>query len=180
MNKTCPTCGKQLSRGARAYCGKHAPRSSQPLADRLWAKVMKTSDADDECWPWTGARIKKGYGNVFLGTVNGKKKFGTSSRVVWEVTFGPIPDGFDVCHSCDNPPCCRPKHLFLGTRAENLADMIRKKRDVDRWNAKLTPENVLAIRSALSSETQSSIARRFGVSYGIVHRLAQGSYKRVA
>lgn len=50
-------------------------------------------------------------------------------RIAWELANGPIPDGLSVCHSCDNPPCCNVEHLFLGTHADNMADMIAKKRD---------------------------------------------------
>lgn len=73
------------------------------------------------CWEWSGLRSARGYG-----------RFGHDSRrahrIAWELTFGPVPDGLLVCHTCDNPPCIRPEHLFLGTDADNARDMVAKGR----------------------------------------------------
>lgn len=74
-----------------------------------------------ECWIWTGARMRYGYFQY------GKKLIG-AHRVAWELRNGPIPDGLYVLHRCDNPPCVRPDHLFLGTAADNTADMVAKGR----------------------------------------------------
>ena len=93
--------------------------------DRLWAKVQRAGP--DECWPWTGAVDSDGYGRIGLG--------GTARlvhRVVYELEVGPIPDGMEVRHTCDNPPCCNPAHLLPGTHAENMADMVERGRHVPR------------------------------------------------
>lgn len=83
----------------------------------FWAKVDRRGP--DECWEWTTGRERYGYGHSVLGT---------ASRVAWELTNGPIPDGQRVLHSCDNPPCCNPRHLFLGTQLDNVRDMMAKGR----------------------------------------------------
>jgi hypothetical protein len=85
----------------------------------FWAKV----DKSDECWIWTGGRSPKGYGIFWW---HGKAV--RAHRFVWELANRPIPKGFIVCHSCDNPPCCRPEHLFLSTITDNQADKVSKDR----------------------------------------------------
>ena len=88
------------------------------LADRLWNRVRKGSS----CWTWTGA-TQHGYG--YIGE-NGKIL--RTHRVSWTLHHGPIPDGLCVLHHCDNPPCVRPSHLFLGTHTDNMKDMVSKGR----------------------------------------------------
>lgn len=88
-------------------------------AESFWARVDKSA----ECWEWTGARYSQGYGAFcYLG-----RQWHTN-RLAWLFTNGPIPDGLQVCHTCDNPSCCRPDHLFLGTQTENLQDASSKGR----------------------------------------------------
>lgn len=91
------------------------------LAERLWARVERRGPG--ECWEWTAHRLPKGYGVFGPGVV--------AHRVAWEVAHGPIPDGLHVLHTCDNPPCCNPGHLRLGTPQDNVDDMMRKGRS--RW-----------------------------------------------
>lgn len=87
--------------------------------ERFWQRVAHSS----ECWLWTGPKVGRGYGKTHW---NGKTA--RAHRVAWEITYGPIADGMCVLHKCDNPACCRPDHLFLGTYADNNRDMKKKGR----------------------------------------------------
>lgn len=133
-----------------------------PLRDRFWFKV----DKSDGCWIWTGAKNPLGYGRVNLGGHFGRTA--QASRVAWELTYGPIPDGLQVCHHCDNPPCVRPDHLFLGTPADNKDDLISKGLQAvgeDVPSAKLTDDQVREIRARhAAGQSQPVIAKAFGIS----------------
>src|SRR5688500_2653189 len=90
-----------------------------PAEDRFWPKVQKS----DGCWEWTGAKQPAGYGNFyFRGVVQ------LAHRVAWELANGPVAVGQHVLHRCDNPRCVRIEHLFLGTHADNMRDMLSKGR----------------------------------------------------
>lgn len=95
-----------------------------PVADRLWSRVVIMPSG---CLEWTGAKKRYGYGTISDLSGSGRKNLPTH-RLAWELTYGPIPDGLFICHRCDNPPCCNPDHLFLGTHTENMADMRSKGR----------------------------------------------------
>lgn len=148
--------------------------SKHTLQERLWRRVDR-SGGSSACWPWTGAR--KDFGHGVLG--RGPRGAGVvaAHRVAYEDKVGPIPDGLCVCHHCDNPPCCNPAHLFLGTVADNNADMMRKGRGpVGRraYGCRLTEAKVKQIRKLSVKFTMAQLALRFGVCRSqiehIIHR----------
>jgi hypothetical protein len=103
---------------------RHRP-SLETLIDRFWESVEKTSD----CWMWKKAITpESGYGAMrWDGPTRG------AHCISWEIHYGPIPEGMSVLHHCDNRPCVRPDHLFLGTLDDNNKDMAAKGR---RWAGK--------------------------------------------
>lgn len=148
------------------------------VEDRFWAKV----DQDGECWLWTGSNYR-GYGRLRVGSRrDGTRRLELATHLAWTIANGPVPDGMWVLHRCDNPPCVRPDHLFVGTCADNVHDMIAKGRachprmpgELSRRN-KLSNAAVAAIRARSSGgEPQSSLAAEYGVSRSLVCMVVRG------
>lgn len=154
-------------------------RKQKPIEERLWAKVVVKSD--DECWEWQGYRHKYPNGDLGHGQIGrgGRGEGNTYVHIVsWEIANGrKVPAGMFVCHRCDNPPCVNPRHLFLGTRQENVDDMVSKRRHQFGQQAvwsKLTDDIVLRIRELRAAGVRERIvAEQFGVSrsmVGLIHR----------
>lgn len=138
-------------------------RTGRPETPIRWRFLTKIAfDPDTGCWLWTGATCQQGYGFI-------KRKDGVqlrAHRVAYELAYGHIPAGLQVCHRCDNPRCVRPGHLFLGTARDNAADMVAKgraARNAGERNgaARLTRLQVAQIRAA--AEPYALLAKRFGV-----------------
>lgn len=152
--------------------------------EEFWDKVDK-SQGPDSCWPWTGCIGTHGY-----GVTSFSKKQTRVHRAAYALSKGEIPDGLFVCHNCDNPPCCNPKHLFLGTSSENTNDMVSKrrqsrgakhaaailpgrKRGSENCLAKLEENQVVEMRRLRSQGMKiRDIADKFKMSY-------QGAYKAI-
>lgn len=142
---------------------------------RFWSKVALTANPD-KCWEWTASNLPRGYGNIRMGA-----KVFSAHRVAWELTNGEVPANLEVCHTCDNPGCVNPRHLFLGTHQQNMDDMYRKGRGINLTGEqhgmhKLTWEQVLDIRKRYSQGNigQRALAREMGVSKTQIMRIVHG------
>lgn len=157
--------------------------------ERFWSKVDRRGD--DECWPWNARTVGLGYGTY---TLHHRKQV-KAHRLSWEIANGPIPAGLCVCHRCDNPRCCNPRHLFLGTHTQNIADRDAKGRTAcgshngrytkpehtargeRHGRSKITASDVLAIRSLRSGgATLSSISAKFKVGTSQIWRITIGQH----
>ena len=121
---------------------------NRPIEARFFPRLVERPNG---CIEWTGARVRQ-YGVLRVHTVHW-----SAHRLAWTLAYGQIPEGLHVLHSCDNPPCCNPAHLFLGTQSENMRDKVSKGRqganlNRDKTQCKnghsFTPENTFIRRGA--------------------------------
>ncbi len=156
------------------------------LAARFWKRVERGTTND--CWEWTGARCRQGY-----GTLRSQGRTLSTHRVSWELQRGPVPRGKWGLHRCDYPPCVNPQHLFLGTRTDNVRDMVAKGRNrpargdahpirkhpekvrgTNNGRARLTESQVIEIRSrAAAGESVAAIARETRMSEGALRHIVK-------
>lgn len=149
-----------------------APRQ---LDERFWEKV-DDSGGSDACWPWKAkATARGGYGAFAIrrSTMIG------AHQLAFELGTGQMfPEGGLVMHSCDNPPCCNPRHLSLGTNLLNIRDAAAKGRmhpGEEHGLAKLTDERVREARARLArGESRQSIGDSFGVSRACIGKIEKG------
>lgn len=120
----------------------------------------------DECWPWIGAVGKDGYGS-FDGT--------QAHRMIYQALHGPLPPEVVVRHTCDNPPCCNPKHLITGSHADNVFDRVQRRRGAvgeRSGRAKLTEDQAKEI--LVSPHGNSYLAMVYNVSRDTVKKIRSG------
>lgn len=174
------------------------PLKGETALDRLM-KGIKINETTG-CWEWQKFKVPYGYGQMDIGekTTEGGVRPTHTHRASWILHNGKIPDGLFVCHKCDNPPCCNPSHLFLGTPKDNLGDLRQKRRKgllpypngvFTKGN---TPPHLIKIkeqnkRSKKSEEVAkkillgraaglslSKLAKKYGKSESLISRICSG------
>lgn len=138
----------------------------------LYSFVEKVSvqDGPDGCWVWKGATGSDGYGRLRRGSITH-----SAHRYSYELFKGPIPEGLCVMHQCDTPQCVNPRHLVLGTKADNSRDMLRKGRQ-GQTAKKLEFAEVLEVRRMLADgATKGAISAKFGICRSTVQDIEAGA-----
>jgi len=140
----------------------------------VWKKINILSN--EECWEWRGSSTSDGYGRM---DYHGKKFL--THRLVYELTYGSIPDNLCVLHHCDNPKCCNPTHLFSGTVDDNIRDKIQKKRQsgaIGNKNShcKINDLDVIQIKLLYASGKyyQRELAIQFGITQSTISAIIRG------
>ena len=177
-------------------------RFTEEQQDRFWRKVACGRKKD--CWLWKLGCTKAGYGQLQIRAVASRPLL--AHRVAWELTNGAIPDGLHILHRCDNPRCCNPHHLFLGTQRDNNRDRDKKGRVAsgDQNGARTRPDRNPFVRNrgsgmsgekhpqaklsdkdvaALLAEKKSGIsnaalARKYEISQTHVGRIVRGTSRK--
>jgi len=152
-------------------------KTTNPIK-RFWSKVDKRGD--DECWNWLGYKDKDGYG-TFNPT---SKKLIKAHRFAYTLTYGEIKSGQCICHKCDNPPCCNPEHLFIGTFTDNDADRDKKGRQAygeRSGRTNFTTNDIIHIRKLRNNGmSEADIAQLFGASQtGISSIVLRRTWKHI-
>lgn len=158
------------------YVRFHNPKprkTGAELASAFWSRLAHKPTG---CWEWTGTCMRFGYGSAYH-PISRKKR--AAHRIAYELAFGPIPDGLFVCHHCDNPPCCNPAHLFLGTASDNHQDKLRKGRGASGYaqpkRRTISDGTGCLVLEAIKGASQADVAREFGISQQSVSLIACGA-----
>ena len=181
--KKCHRCGStsiaqasRLKPGTLLFCSGSCRTAhfneerARPIRELFMNNVDKTSS----CWLWTGALGRGGYGRATAA--RGKKnRSELAHRLSHKLFKGPIPKGMFVCHTCDNPRCVNPDHLWLGTRQDNVDDMVSKGRSLRGTrnpHARLNPQQVREIRRRVAEgENRKDIQEEYGIAPSTLHSI---------
>lgn len=143
---------------------------------RFWEKVKRGNL--NRCWEWIGGRNANGYGLYGISPTRTSHVGFLAHRIAFYLTYGKFPEEAHICHHCDNPPCCNPKHLYLGNPQLNNADKVAKGRQqtgMKHHMHKLTDDEVREIRRkyAVGNTSLSILAAEYGVAIGTVHPIVR-------
>ena len=160
------------------YCMGTRPKTNnvqmKPVADRLWARVEIRGP--DDCWEWQGSKHWRGHGQIGLGRRS--DGLGYTHVVAWQDANGrQVPAGMCIRHKCDNPPCCNPAHLEIGTQLDNLRDMFDRRRHSfgEHHATKLSESDVVVIKEKIRGGIPHRvIAGQYGVSRSMVGAIGLG------
>lgn len=154
----------------------HREKGPKPIPNeqRFWAKVSRT----EGCWLWLGNSLKAGYG-IFRASAPRRQVL--AHRFAYESTYGRIPLGKLVCHHCDTPSCVNPRHLFVGTQFDNMADCRRKGRAAfgeKNGMAKLTIKQVREIRRRFRGGWNRTVklADEYGINPTYLYSVVSGEF----
>lgn len=183
---TCQVCGVSFiakpgsfgmycSRACFGVSCRKPPKPAKPPRD-FWASVDRTGD----CWLWTGATNRDGYGVFYHGLRNHM-----AHRWAWTAAGGALASGDVLMHKCDTPACVRPSHCIIGTHRDNQLDKVAKRRHAigERvGNSRLTAADVRQIRASYRRQSKpaakdgnsSELARQFGVCESLIRKVATG------
>lgn len=187
--KQCTVSGCFSKFVARGYCSEHYSRwkaHGDPLIEKyggrggdravrvFWSHVDKLDSG--ECWPWTGC-VERGYGKASWYNSDGKR-VRLAHRIAYELFYGKHPGKLCVCHKCDNPICCNPHHLFLGTQGDNQKDRKAKGRSCfgeRNGHSVLSEADVKTVREMRKQGmTNPQIAAVYGVCYSTISHACTG------
>lgn len=147
-----------MALGVDTRCPIYNIGTMKTLRDILLSKINKTENG---CWEWTGVKTTQGYAKIsFIDYVFG------GHRIAYEVFRGRIEDNKWVLHTCDNPPCINPDHLYLGNSKDNVSDMISRGRT--QWSSKSRVAKITEIRENVGNLTVNELARKYNEPIGTV------------
>ena len=139
-------------------------RQASAHFDQWCFSLLQPTLNNDQCWEWPLCHNSKGYGRIASILLNGKREQ-LAHRVSWIVTYDAIPNHLFVLHHCDNPPCCRPSHLFLGTQAQNMQDRNSKGRMPSYISSQWSRKHIACIQCQQTDSPHSA--------HGLCHRCHQ-------